>query len=64
MSTAEELVKYCSTVHTRTLLPEVLIVDDLEYYLSQLVVSFYMKSFLQMSWRFEDDLEISFNISL
>ena len=39
MSTAEELVKYCSTVHMKTLLPNVLVVDELEYYLGQLTVS-------------------------
>ena len=40
MSTAQELVKYCSTIHMKTLLPDVLVIDELEYYFGQLTVSY------------------------
>lgn len=36
MKDVKDLISYLSEIHTRTLLPDVLIVDDLEHYLRQL----------------------------
>lgn len=36
MNKAENLIDYCASIHTKSLLPDVIIVDDLENYLIQL----------------------------
>jgi len=33
-----DLVEFCAHVHTKTLVPDVLIIDDLDFYLNQLTV--------------------------
>ncbi|WAR07923.1 hypothetical protein MAR_017881 [Mya arenaria] len=37
MSNVSDLLEYCASVHTRSVTPDVLIVDDLDFYLNQLI---------------------------
>lgn len=38
MSNVADVIKFCAAMHTKPLLPDVLIIDDFDYYLSQLTV--------------------------
>ncbi|XP_052808024.1 ATPase SWSAP1-like [Mya arenaria] len=37
MSNVSDLLEYCASVHTRSVTPDILIVDDLDFYLNQLI---------------------------
>lgn len=42
MNKVTDLIDFCATIHTKTLIPDVLIIDDFDYYVNQLQVKCYL----------------------